>query len=240
MVKFSVFGKGLEQDVAEMSDRYLRSEVERKTMLICSLLDISNTEITDNLLDKCGILETAHNLDGSILRRNSDGRWNTKHPRWDLELFSFFFNKKSGTQLEERKQDFEDSIIALYHLREDKIIYSVIGAVYYIAAEKFVPLDVTESVLVRTVTQIPKSTASDLAAAYSAVMRERGMEMLDILAISNLKEGLRYYDVGDYEGAIKRFDIVLEKYPRSAEALYLKKLALHVLDENNAQNKAKP
>lgn len=147
MVKFSVFGKGLEQDVAEMSDRYLRSQVERKTMLICSLLDISNTEITDNLLEKCGVLETAHNLDGSILRRNSDGTWNTKHPRWDLELFSFFFNKKSGTQFEERKQDFEDSIIALYHLREDKIIYSVIGTVYHIAAEKFVPLDVAESVL---------------------------------------------------------------------------------------------
>ena len=71
-------------------------------------------------------------------------------------------------------------------------------------------------------TQIPKSTASDLAAAYSAVMRERSMEMLDRLAISNLKEGLRFYDVGDYEGAIKCSDIVLEKYPRCAEALYLK------------------
>ena len=104
MVKFSVFGKGLEQDVAEMSDRYLRSQVERKTMLICSLLDISNTEITDNLLEKCGVVETAHNLDGSILRRNSDGSWNTKHPRWDLELFSFFFNKKSGTQLKKENK----------------------------------------------------------------------------------------------------------------------------------------
>ena len=81
MVKFSVFGKGLEQDVAEMSDRYLRTQLERNTMLICSLLDISNTEITDNFLEKCGVLETARNLDGSVLCRNSDGSWNTKHPR---------------------------------------------------------------------------------------------------------------------------------------------------------------
>ena len=33
MVKFAVFGRGLEQDVEEMSDRYLGSQLARKTML---------------------------------------------------------------------------------------------------------------------------------------------------------------------------------------------------------------
>jgi hypothetical protein len=88
MVMFYVFGGGLEQNVAEMSYRYLRIQLERKTMLISSILDVSDTEITDNLLEKCGVLETAHDLDGSILRRNPDGSWNTKHPRWDLEMLS--------------------------------------------------------------------------------------------------------------------------------------------------------
>ena len=138
MVKFAVFGKGLEQDVEEMSDRYLGSQLARKTMLICSLLDISNTEVTDKLLEKCGVLKAAHHLDGSILHRNSDGLWKTKHTRWDLELFSFFYNKKSGTLLEQRKQNLKDSLIALYLLRDEEITYSVIEALYYIAAEDIV------------------------------------------------------------------------------------------------------
>ena len=37
MVKFAVLGKGLEQDVEEMYDRYLKLQQEMKTMLICSL-----------------------------------------------------------------------------------------------------------------------------------------------------------------------------------------------------------
>lgn len=40
-------------------------------------------------------VENAHDLDGSVLHRISDGLWKTKHTLWDLELFSFFYNKKS-------------------------------------------------------------------------------------------------------------------------------------------------
>jgi hypothetical protein len=184
MVKFSVFGKGLEQDVAEMSDRYLGSRLKRKTMLICSILDISNTEITDNLLQKSGVIWAAHQLDGSVLYRNSDGLWKTKHTRWDLELFLFFFNEKSGTLLEERKQDLRDSIITLYLLRDEEITYSVIKALYYFAAEEFVPIvaSVVESVFQQSNSQIPIapskafqtiSSASNIAVAYYSLKERR-------------------------------------------------------------------
>lgn len=104
-VKFSILDRRLEHNVAEMSAHYLRSPLERKTILICSILEISGTEITNTLLEKCGVLETAHNLDGTVLHRNSDGSWKIKETRrWALKLFSFLFNNKSGTQLEERRK----------------------------------------------------------------------------------------------------------------------------------------
>lgn len=157
MVKFSILDRRLEQDVAKISGHYLRSPTERKAMLICSILEISDTEITDTLLEKCGILETVHNLDGSVLH-NSDGSWKTEGQRWVLKLFSFFFNNKSGTQLEERKQDLKDSLIALYNLREEKITYSAIKALHYIVDKNFVPKAVVESVFRQSRSQVPNQT----------------------------------------------------------------------------------
>ncbi|HKG89501.1 MAG TPA: hypothetical protein VKA95_14350, partial [Nitrososphaeraceae archaeon] len=112
MVKFFVLMQGLEKDVEEMTYRYLSSQQEMKTMLICSLLDISNIAITDSMLKLCGILESAYDLNGSILHQNTEGLWRTKHPRWDLELFSFLYGKNSRTTLaDRRKQDLKDSLV---------------------------------------------------------------------------------------------------------------------------------
>ena len=160
-VKFSILDRRLEQYVAEMSGRYVRSPLERKTMLISSILDVSDTEITDNLLEKCGVLETAHNLDGLVLYRNSYGLWKTKSRRWALKLFSFFFNNKSGAQLEQSKQDLKDSIVALYHMREERIIYSVIETLYFIQAHNFVSIDMVESVFQQTKSEISKRYTKD-------------------------------------------------------------------------------
>jgi hypothetical protein len=95
MVKISVFGQGLEQDVEEMYDRYLRPQLEMKTMLICSLLDASNIEVTDKILELCGVIEGAYHLNGATLYRNAEGSWSTKHPRWDRELFSSLYSRNS-------------------------------------------------------------------------------------------------------------------------------------------------
>lgn len=237
MVKFYVLDRQLEQDVTEMSDRYLRSPVERKTMLICSILDISSTEITDKLLEKCGVLETAHNLDGSILHRNSDGLWKTKSRRWAMKMFSFFFDSKSLTQLEGREQDLKDSLITLFQIGEEKITFSAIKTLHYLVTINFVPTAAFESVFQELKSQIPTrslmvslylSDASSITDAYFSLKKNiEGSERLDRLVIdSKLKEAIRCYDLGDYEETMKYCDEALEINPSSAQALFLKRQAM--------------
>jgi hypothetical protein len=256
-VKFSILDRRLEQYVAEMSGRYVRSPLERKTMLICSILEISDTEITDKLLEKCGVLETAHNLDGSVLHRNSDGSWNTKGRRWALKLFSFFFNKTDGTQLEERKQDLKDSIVALYHMREVKITYSVIETLNFIRAHNFVPVDMVESVFQQTKSEIisgaPKicgdlimlslfvDNARNITDAYYSLKKEReGIDRLDKEVINSmLEEAKQCYGLGDYEGTMKYCDEALEIDPSSAAALDLHREAMARIYDSNDNSIAK-
>ncbi|HYV52907.1 MAG TPA: hypothetical protein VE971_06385, partial [Candidatus Eisenbacteria bacterium] len=221
MFKFYVLDRRLEQDVTEMSDRYLRSPVERKTMLICSILDISSTEITDKLLEKCGVLETAHNLDGSILHRNSDGLWKTRSRRWAMKMFSFLFDNKSRTQLEGREQDLKDSLVALFQIGEEKITFSVIKTLHYLVTINFVPKAAFESVFQELKSQIPTrpltvslclSDAYSITDAYYSLKKNiEGSERLDRLVIdSKLREAIRCYDLGDYEETMKYCDEALE------------------------------
>lgn len=110
MVKFAVLRHGLEQDVEEMNDRYLKRQQEMKTMIICSLLDLSNIAITDRMLKLCGVLESAYHLNRSILYRDTNGLWRTKHPRWDQQLFSFLYSNNTSMILQARRnQALKDS-----------------------------------------------------------------------------------------------------------------------------------
>jgi hypothetical protein len=133
--KFSVFGQGLDKDVEEMYHRCLKSQLEMKSMLICSLLDISNIGITNKVLERCGVLMGAYSLDGKTLSQSYEGSWRTKHTRWDQELFSFLYKENNRALLEQRKQDLKDSLFALYSMKEEDITYSVIGTLYSLAAQ---------------------------------------------------------------------------------------------------------
>jgi GTPase SAR1 family protein len=237
MVKFYVLDRRLEQNVREMSDRYLRSPVERKTMLICSILDISSIEITDKLLEKCGVLETAQNLDDSILHRNSNGLWKTKNREWTMKMFSFFFDNKSRTQLEGKEQDLKDSLIALFQIGEEKITFSAIRTFRYLVTINLVPKAAFESVFQELKSQIPTrssmvslylSDASSITDAYYSLKKYiEGNERLDRLVIDGkLKEAIRCYDLGDYEETMKYCDEALEINPSSAQALFLKRQAM--------------
>ncbi|MFZ0512564.1 MAG: hypothetical protein WAM14_13230, partial [Candidatus Nitrosopolaris sp.] len=249
-IKFSILDRRLEQNVAEMAGHYLRSPLERKAILICSILEISYTEITDTLLKKCGVLETAHNLYGSILNRNSDGSWKTKGQRWTLKLFSFFFNNNSGTQLEERKQDLYDSLSALYQIREEKISYAAIKTLYYIVTNNFATKTVVESVFQQSRSQIPTqpffiylhvSDAPSITDAYHGLKDYiEGHDRLDKLATdSKINEANRCYGLGDYEGAMKYCDEALEIDASSAAALDLKREAMARIYKSNDDSTTK-
>jgi tetratricopeptide (TPR) repeat protein len=233
MVKFSVFRQGLDRDVQELWARYLGSQLSMKAMLICSLLDISNTEITDKILEKCGVLEAAHHLDGSILRRNSDGLWRTKHPRWDVELLYFLYNDNSRPLAEKRKQDLRDSLIALYLMKEEEITYSALAMLYSIAAQNFVPINVVESVFQQSISQIPTYLSDEkksvlytyhIADAYYKLKKyPEAIDKLDeALRLNSLNataydtKGLALHNLGRYDEAAEYFDEALKIDPSRA------------------------
>lgn len=72
MVKFSLFSQGLSNDVRERHDRYLKSPLRMKAMLICSLLDIPNLKITDVILERCKVLKDAYYIDWAALYQSSE------------------------------------------------------------------------------------------------------------------------------------------------------------------------
>ena len=98
MVKFNISGKGLKEDVEDRYYRYITdgSDTQQpdlgkiQTTLVCSLLDIVNLPITDNLLEKMDLRGTAYALEHAILYQYSEGLWKTIHAKWDMELLSFF------------------------------------------------------------------------------------------------------------------------------------------------------
>ena len=74
MVKFSVIGEGLQRDVEDRYGRYLLIDRDRekpdsnriRTVMMCSLFHISTLQITDELLDKIGLLPYANDLDRAV------------------------------------------------------------------------------------------------------------------------------------------------------------------------------
>jgi hypothetical protein len=111
MVKFSVFGQGLYNDVEERYLNYLIDPANKRpdplkiqTTLACCLLDIAGLQITDKLLSNMKIKKYAYRLRHSLLYYNEhDGIWKTIHPRWNVELLSFLYNTEIDEDiLEER------------------------------------------------------------------------------------------------------------------------------------------
>lgn len=176
MVKFAVIGKGLEEDVKERYDRYLvKDPLSMQTMLVCSLLDIANLQITDNLLEDMDVIEYAYNLDHATIYQYSDGSWKTIHPRWDLELLSFLYNESDKGIVFKRKELLEKAVQSIFKIEDGNITASVIGTTYGIAANAIsgvrkMPIDIVESVMKKN--QIPdylgNDTKCDLYALYIA------------------------------------------------------------------------
>jgi tetratricopeptide (TPR) repeat protein len=214
-----------------------------KTMLICSLLDISNVEITDTILERCGVLEGAYHLVDATLSQNYEGSWRTKHTRWDEELFSFLFNKDSRILLEQRKQVLKDSLIAIYSIQEEDITYSAVGTLYHIAAQNFVPIDIIESVFQQSISQMPTYLSNEkksslytfhIAHAYHKLKKyqeaihksNEALKLNSRNAMAYNIKGLALTGLERYDYAIESFDKALEIDPNIATAWMHKGIAL--------------
>jgi tetratricopeptide (TPR) repeat protein len=217
MVKFYIFGKGLEEDVEDRYYRYLtdpptvteqQSSLTRiQVMLICALLDIANLPITNKLLEKMGILSTAYDLENAMLYQYSDELWKTLHPRWDMELLSFLYSGKNKSILLKRKEDLKKALVSIFNISDESITASTIQTVYDIASSKKIPINVVESS-----TDIPNYLNSETKFN------------LYLLAIA-----LTYRNLQMYTEMLSNCNRALELKPGDVTALNAKALSLGLL-----------
>lgn len=226
MVKFAVLGKGLEKDIVEMVDRYLRPQQEMKIMLICSLLDIPNLAITDKMLELCEVLESAYHLNGSILHRNAEGIWKTKHPRWDQKLFSFLFGSNNTTTLLQHRKNLNDSLVAIYRIREEAVAYSAIMTLYDMVRQNFVPIKLFEVVFKESISHKPLILSNEkvssvfvwISEAYKALGDfQDGLDnSIEALSwdsdnsMAHMNKGIALTNLGRNEEALECFDKALD------------------------------
>ena len=171
MVKFSLLKDGLHADVERRYDYYLSSDPRKMQItLVCSLLDIWNLRITDQLLQDMGFLREAYDLENATLHR-FEGFWKTIHSRWDEELLSFLYNKSEKGRLLDNVLHLKTALDSIFNIKEKNTsatqkAYSVIGTIYDIGARHFIPIDVIESV-----SSIPSYLTNEQKAEYFILYR---------------------------------------------------------------------
>ena len=156
MVKFSVFGKGLREDVEDRYGRYLLVDTDRekpdsnriRTVIVCSLFHISTLQMTDEVLDKMGLLTYANDLDKAVLYCNPDKTWTTLHPRWDLELLLFLFGFSNKNLIKMMIDDLSNAVQSIFTHCNEFTNLIVANTLYVtIASNKFVSLELINQIL---------------------------------------------------------------------------------------------
>ena len=214
MVKFFLLGKGLREDVENKYKFYLFDSETKKpigdniqTMLVCALLSISNYLITDIGLDNMELRKHAKSIIG-ILHRREDGTWTTIHPRWDMELFSYLFSSEDEDDIDDRKTQLSDSCTSIFDLGNKQISLSVISALYNMAGESRIPINIVNDI------KIPNFIVNNKDAMYAVH--------------ADYKAGA-YYDLKMYNEIIFECDEALKMNENGLYALHYKGLALQSL-----------
>ncbi len=215
MVKFSVFGKGLREDVEDRYGRYLLVDANRekpdsnriRTVIICSLFHISTLQMTDELLDKMGLLAYANDLDRAILYLNPDKTWTTLHPRWDEELLAYLFGKNTSKNLiKTRRDDLSSAVQSIFTHCDESSILTLVNTLYAtIAFNKFISIDIISGIL----PVIPDGFSDDFK-----------------LKIYTLVIGITHDSLRRHQEAIGWYDKALEIDPNYVDALNNKGVAL--------------
>jgi tetratricopeptide (TPR) repeat protein len=259
MVKFSVFRDGLRNDVEKRYANYLIDPANKlpdaskiQTILVCSLLDISSLQITDELLSDMNIKKFAYRLRHALLYHYPDGTWKTIHPRWDIELLSFLYKTNIDDEdvVEERQGYLKNSIDSIFNINNVQITTSVIQMMYDIAAANIdgdlkIPIDIVENVIqnqMDTSEYLGNEIKSNLYAsviAFDYYKLQRYNDAVDkcgkALAIDpNNANALRLHgiflnQVGRYEDAIKCCEKALEIDPNDFRSWSTKGSALRYL-----------
>ena len=130
MVKFSVLGEGLHEDVKERWRNYLEGYPERiTTYLACWLLEIAEITVTNKLLEKLQLSDSANAINNAILRQRS-GIWSTIHYRYNQELLSYMYkgDDNGNALFPQNKEYFRNAVKSVVKSKDKKIVVIVFTA----------------------------------------------------------------------------------------------------------------
>jgi tetratricopeptide (TPR) repeat protein len=194
MVKFSVIGQGLEEDVSTRCSRYLENNLDKKagkikTMFVCSLLRLGDFDVNDALLEKLQLKSFALALNRATLYRHSE-HWDIIHRRWSLEFLSFMLSQSNEEKFEENKELLWSAIESVFKTdEEDAIIAIVISLVMELS---MIPLEEVEIKVLAFINNsfchLSPLTMSKLWQTLGTAWRKNSLEY------SNLKKSLEYFD----------------------------------------------
>jgi tetratricopeptide (TPR) repeat protein len=226
MIKFYLLGQGLRTDVERRYENYLEDYPGRiHTMLVCSLLDISNLQINDSLLENMNIIEDADHLKHATIRyQEADKVWKTIHPRWDMELLSLLYNDKRIN-----KKHLENAVQSIFKVHNEKITESVIGTLYGLSAVtiegfKNVPIDIVENVVENNMPDyLSKDTKSSLYATLIGPAHHELKRYND--AINNYDKAIEidpnrvwaWNNKGNALSRLERYEEAIQCYNRAIE-----------------------
>jgi tetratricopeptide (TPR) repeat protein len=215
----------LKEDVENRYDDFLRDYPNRlKTMVVTSLLDLANLQITDKLLEDMELLEYARQLEHATLYKTSDQTWKTIHAKWDEELLSLLYEKSSMGAYLNRIEPLEQAKKVIYQFKE--IVYPVVGALYGVAALGIIPIDIIKSTF-----QI--DSLKDKKKNRDLYVQHIGQAFFQL---GRYEEALEYYDKAleidsEYVSGYNLKGVVLDRLKRYNEALTCYNRALE-LDQN--------
>jgi tetratricopeptide (TPR) repeat protein len=219
MVRFSIFQDGLKTHVKRMYTDYLIENkypnIERiKSVIACSLYDISSIPLTDESLRIDLDLENASLEIVDTIIRKTGNIWTTIHPRWDLELFQYMFSLNEADRAKIKKAfGFILNKILDIHSGTFKQL-NILNTLYKtIAEEQFIDIKIIQEII--KIDDIEKK----LDDPYYKVF------------FFNIVGGA-FYTLKDHDNAIVFYDKALEISPNNVDILNNKGLALSAIGRN--------
>jgi tetratricopeptide (TPR) repeat protein len=254
MVRFSVLQNGLKSHVIQMYTDYLLENkspnIERiKSVIACSLYDISSIPLTeDELYNKLNLEVPSLQISNTIIKR-TENLWTTIHPRWDLELFKYLFSLNEADRRSIQKV-FGLVFSKILEVQGETINQILILNTLYntIAAEKFVNMKFIEEMIkvddIEKKLNHPASKSiffSNIIGFAFDILKDhenaigfydKAIEINPYYSTPYNNKGHALYALGRYEEAIVYFDKVIEIDPQDASAYNHKGTALSDLGRN--------
>ena len=218
MVRFSVLQNGLENHVKKMYTDYLienkSPNIERiKSVIACSLYDISSVPLTDaKLSEKLALKIPSLEIVNTMTKKNGN-IWTTIHPRWDLQLFKYMFLLNEA-DVEIIKEAFGQVFINILNIESGSINQLTFLSTLYntIAAKKFIDINLVQEII-----------------TLDIIKTKLDQEYKTMLYANIL--GVAFDELKDHHEAIKCYDEAIRINPDYADAHYNKGLSLSALGQ---------